>query len=574
MKPAAIALMSLLSLPAELLAWTGSPVRVESVTTGPAMVAVAHDGEYGALIAWQSAGAMGELRVTHLLGDGSADPSWPVGGLALAAGVNARSGLTAISDEHGGAYLHWQEGSMLYLTRVLASGGVAPGWPARGRSLGSLTSSRHRPWVELDEEGGAYVGWFQGARTELLTPQIRVIHLSKDNLGAGGWPNAARALPLDTAHEEWVASASFAVAEDGGVWVLVGTGRTESGVQLPGEWRLGRFLANGALDPVRAAHGSVLEAFDAMPLEGFVPRISLGAVVADGEGGVTTAIGTVAPVGPGEWSASARLERRLSDGSLHPLQGTPSQTGSWYETLSGSGYVSSYEVAAYSLRLVRDGAAGLVLASTQSYTHIGNVLELKRIDAFGASLGGLGSASDVAPSFQRTAGTGYLFTLLDVDGPGPYNAEPSVRLRWSSGASVQLDSDFSPYAAVFADMAAAPLPDDGAIAVWSRLTGDAGLYAQRVGANGSVLGAPPAPATTRALQMSRSGHGVLARWSAGAAGTLRLLDLQGRELLRHEVGEEAGEATLRLPHAAPGIVFGQLLRRDGSRSDARVVVLR
>lgn len=558
------------------LAWSGSPVRVDNVTSGPVLVAAAHDGAYGALIAWRPSGATGPVRVSHLLADGSMDPTWPLGGLLLSTGAATCTGLNAIDDGLGGAYIQWQEGQGLYLTRVLATGGVAAGWSARGRRLGTLSSSAHRPWTERDAAGGLYLGWFQGNPPGILSPVISAIHLGPDGLGAGGWPNNPRSLPLDADFVEWVASASFAVAEDGGLWVLVATGRIEDGVGLPGEWRSGRFLANGSLEPGRPAHGTVLAPFDPAPLEFNVPRIGIGAIVADGEGGVLTAIGTLSDIGDGEWSATAQLERRLSDGTLHPAQGTPRQLGVWYESTVGScAYVGACEAAAYSLRLIPEASGGIVLASPQSYTHAGLVLALDRVDPFGTRLASLVGGSGPSPEFQSTPEIDYLLSSFDVSGPGPYNPPPNLRLQWSDGRSTVLEEDFSPYEPVYADLSAVPLPDGGAIAVWSRILGNTGLFAQRVGANGSVLGAPPPGFAIAGLRLSRSGLDLLASWPAGAPGTLRVFDVQGRVVARLDVSEQAGEARLALDgSAAAGIYFGRMSRVDGASASAKVVMLR
>ncbi|MEO7867446.1 MAG: hypothetical protein ABIU54_07390, partial [Candidatus Eisenbacteria bacterium] len=65
-----------------------------------------------------------------------------------------------------------------------------------------------------------------------------------------------------------------------------------------------------------------------------------------------------------------------------------------------------------------------------------------------------------------------------------------------------------------------------------------------------------------------------AAWPAGAPGTLRVFDLQGRDIARLDVDAQAGEASLALDAGgAPGIYFGKLSRRDGASSSARVVML-
>lgn len=575
MKRTCIAVALLLSAPTVLHAWTGTPILVDGVTSGPSEVAVAHDGDYGALIAWQSAGASGELRVTRLLADGSHDPAWPMGGIALANGVAARSGLSAQSDGIGGAYLHWLEGGSLFLTR-LTRAGVATGWTARGRSLGALSSSAHRPWSQVDAAGGIYLGWFQGARGGLFAPSVAAIHLGADGQGAGGWPNAVRGFPLSGEHPEWVHSASFAVAEDGGVWVLVATGHDEDGVVAPGEWRLGRWLPNGVRDGAMPTSGAVLGPFEADQIGAFVPRLGLGAVVADGAGGVLIAQAQVSADWPGFWSGSYRLTRRMANGDIHPGQGAARQVGWFIEEQP-----SASSAAPYSVQLRPDGLGGIALAAAEVYSEGGYILRVHTVDAFGTSVGASSAAvSDLGVMLTPATGGGFLASSYDPRGP-THAMDPGwakVSFGHSSAAWWWREETYSPGAEIYAGMAVSSLPDGGAVAAWSRLLGapGPGLYAIRVAAGGSVLSAPAdPPAATNRLRLTPEAHRLRASWSAGAPGVLRLLDVQGREVARHEVGEAAGEALLdAVGGASPGILFARLTRRDGTSQAARAVLLR
>lgn len=574
---------AVLLLPASVAAWSGSPQRLDAVTSVPVRIAAAHDGAYGALVAWRPAGATGPIRVLHLLADGTIDPSWPSDGLALSSGTAACTGLEATEDLHGGAYIRWQEGQKLYLTRVLANGVIASGWTARGRLMGNTTSDRHRPWTELDADGSLYLGFFQGALGGVLTPSIRAFHLGLNGTGAGGWPAAGRSIPLDPEATEWVPSASFAVAGDGGMWVLVATGRVGEAGELPGEWRLARIMSNGTLDPSRPTPGTVLGPFDATPLLFEVPRIGIGAIADDGAFGLITAMTTITPWEfSSGWAATAQLARRSADGSVMTGLGLPLEVGRWDSWTSAgcnASFVGACETAAFSLRLFRDGDHGVAAAYTETYTDAPLSFEARYITATGLSHTRAGSGWGVAPRMQQVSRGGFLTSSFSVTGPNYWTPPPTLSLYWSDGRGVELEEDFSPYEPVYSDLAAAPLPDGGAIAVWGRLftaqSGKAtGMYAQRIGADGTPLDAPQPPLAIGRLTLSRSGSDVLASWPAGAAGTLRLHDVLGREVARADVGSDAGSARLMLEGAAPsGIYFGRLTRRDGSSATARVFML-
>ena len=530
------------------------------------MIAAAPDAGYGAFVAWGTS-AIGPVRVAHLLADGTADPSLPTGGLALSTGLVQCTGLDLIADQNGGAFIHWQEGKSLYLTRVLGTGATAPGWNARGRRIGTITSSAHRPWTQADGSGGLFIGWFQGNRSDVTPSSVLVMHVGADGQGAGGWPNTARTLPLDPKAAEWVPSASFAVAADGGVWVLIATGRIEDGVGSAGEWRLGRFMPNGATDPSLPEQGVFLAPFDAVPLALHVPIINFGAVVDDGEGGVLTGMGYVSSPTGTSWGVSVRLERRLADGSPHPGQGSPRYVGGWGEFAVGMyNATCSCDPAFYSVRLMRDVAGEFAVASTESSYGTGYQLSLRSIDAFGAPLGDPITVRGGSPDLKPTPDGGFVVASYGGD---PLYSPYRLDLKWSDGRAVTLQQ--SPYDFIAA--AIAPLPDRGAITFWSAPSGY--LYAQRVGANGSALDVSPPALAHSHLLLAGSGRDVIASWPVGAPGTLRVHDVMGRNVAQHAIGSEAGTARLTLQGAAPtGLYFGRLARRDGSVATARVFVLR
>jgi len=569
-------------LPARALAWDGLPRQVAGVSNAPALVATAHDGAYGAFVAWQESATApvgaGTLHVTRLTPEGDPHPAWPAGGQLLGGGSATRSALRLLPDESGGAYAWWIQSGGLRMTRVLGDGTVASGWTASGRGLGSLTSAEHRPWVEPDGAGGVWVGRFQGVGAPAASASVSVIHLGADGQGAGGWPSMLRTIPL-AAEDEWVYSASFAVAEDGGVWALVATGHvTEPGV-APGEWRLARLTATGQAHPSLPPEGVVLGPFEADQLGPAIPRLGISAVIGDGAGGVFVALGRISAGPSNDWTGFAQLQRRNADGSLHAQQPAFASMGSWYEQAWGSCLYVPCAWADYSVRLMRDGAGELVAAGAQTYTHIGLALALTQLNAAGGAIGQIGGASGAGVSLHPAFGSGFVISTFDPTGPTHAVYDPGyayVGYSETGKSSSYQEETFSPYSPVYTGSDVASLPDGGALLVWGRAQEPTGLYALRTGANGSPLAVGPgAVPASRGLRLVSEGAALRTEWSAGAAGVLTLHDVAGRVRARVAVPEAAGTTALapREP-LTPGVYFARLARRDGTLSLARAVVLR
>lgn len=573
----------LLLIPACAFAWDGSPRLIENATDTPALVATAHDGSFGAFVAWQipSTAAVGAntLRLTRLTADGETNAAWPVGGLALGGGVAVRSALQLIPDDAGGVYAWWMQGSTLRLTRVLGSGVVAPGWTATGKSLGVLTGPDYRPWVEPDGAGGVWIGRFQGVHSMMVNASASIGHFGPDGLGAGGWPATMRGVQLAESEDEWVYSASFAPAQDGGAWVLVATGHEVPEGVTPGDWRLYRFTAAGLPDAAFPTQGVVLEPFEADQIGLNIPRLGIGALIADDAGGTFAALGRVTTVSPGQWSGYAQLQRRLADGSPHPQPPGATYWGNWYEEAGGTCAYTPCAWADYSLRLMRDAEGELVIAATGSYVHVGNVLQLSQLTAAGNAVGQIGAASGSGVALHPAFGSGFVISTFDPTGPTHEIYDPgyaSVGYYETGKSAAYHEETFSPYSAVYTGSDVASLPDGGALLVWARAQSPTGLYALRVGSNGSPLAVDISMVrVSRGLWLARHGTELHAEWNAGAEGTLTLHDVAGRERARLSVASGAGGATFA-PTAplAPGVYFARLARADGTFERARAVMLR
>lgn len=171
-------------------AWDGGARLLMPRPSSSSALAAAWDGKHGAYVVWQddSGSTAGILRVQHLVESGGIDPSWPVNGKLLCPFTASRTQLGMVADDQGGAFVWWFEGYALYLSRLSERGTLAPGWPSRGRRLTSLVlgtrNDRHTPpEIVPDGNGGVFVGWLDWTRQFLVT------HLDAENLPAPGWPD-------------------------------------------------------------------------------------------------------------------------------------------------------------------------------------------------------------------------------------------------------------------------------------------------------------------------------------------------------------------------------------------------
>lgn len=133
--------------------WSADPVEVHATSALCPLVSVSDDGHRGSIVVWQENTASGGLlRAQHLLASGDVDPAWS--GPAAVSNIDvARGALGTVSDGTGGAYVWWMENTMLMLNRLAPNGAVASGWLARGKNVGSLPTTDHRPRAMSDGAG-------------------------------------------------------------------------------------------------------------------------------------------------------------------------------------------------------------------------------------------------------------------------------------------------------------------------------------------------------------------------------------------------------------------------------------
>src|SRR5262245_57730246 len=233
---------------------------------------IVSDGAGGAIVTWtdaRSAGSYTDIYAQHVLASGAVDPAWPANGRALCTGATSSSPQIA-SDGAGGAIVTWHDlrgaTADIYAQRVLASGAVAPAWPANGRVLCTAAGTQANPTIVPDGAGGAIVTWEDSRSSNIDVYAQRV--LSSGTVDPG-WPVDGRAL-CTAAYDQTTPQ----MVTDGAGGAIVKWSDTRS---IDADIYAQHLLASGAVDAGWPADGRAL-----FIAAGYQSSI---AIVSDGAGG-------------------------------------------------------------------------------------------------------------------------------------------------------------------------------------------------------------------------------------------------------------------------------------------------
>jgi hypothetical protein len=558
-------------------AWDPAGATIKSTSSVIPEVAACSDGSLGAIVLWQeeTSSGVGVLRAQHVLATGDVDPAWPADGVIVCSVTTARSALGAVSDDLGGAYLWWLEGTGLFLSRFEAGGAIAAGWPARGRFLGALTSLNARPSVIGDGVHGVYATW---VRALSVPDENRVmgIHLGPSNTGAGGWPNSARSLSPDdvvTTYEFWPQTS---LAPDGGAFVAWATLSTDAN-EVPSAWRLARVGTNGLTASGWPDEGlSIGEFVHDDPVEPLPPSWSHLAIADDGAGGVfLNIVNATSASGYGYPEVDPRLHRLQGDGTLFP--GWPS------EGAAIANVIVAGDVGPDGAARVFPGASGEALVGLPFFSVHWPYYTAARVTAGGAPYPeGAGSVSGVE---MVPSGTGSVFMgSFHPQGPsGPYQPNAHIQLHqfpeppgWTGFYEFHDEIVVSWYG----DIAVSPTEDGGCVFFWSQHRERFGLFARRFSATQELLDvqAPTLPLGRLTARFVR-GSGVVVSFALPEPGRGRvdLFDLAGRRVAsaRFEAAS-AGEQQILLEGTArlPAGLWFARVEGPGTALSGKVIAVR
>ena len=163
---------------------------------------VVPDGAGGAIVTWHdSRSGNSDIYAQHVLAGGTVDPGWTPNGVALCIANRVQAYPQIASDGAGGAFVTWHDSRAIggsgvdiydiFAQRVLASGAIAPGWPANGVALCTAISNQLYPQIESDGAGGAIVAWYDRRFGQPIDPIFQDIYAQRVNAaGAPQWtPN-------------------------------------------------------------------------------------------------------------------------------------------------------------------------------------------------------------------------------------------------------------------------------------------------------------------------------------------------------------------------------------------------
>lgn len=244
-------------------------------------IQIVTDGAGGAIVAWYDqrnyATQYTDIYAQHVLANGTVDVGWPVDGLNLCPIAAADQSTAAlVPDAAGGAIAAWadtRDGNYdVYAQRVLASGVLAPTWPAGGRALTTNTEGQFSPAITAVDAGAVVVTWLdfrQLGSTDIYAHRV----LTNGELDPA-WPGNGLAICTDPGLQYYPVIVGDGA---GGAIVSWWDFRDDDGSQSNADIYAQRALMGGTVDPGWPVDGRALCTLPKLQTN---PRI-----VTDGAGG-------------------------------------------------------------------------------------------------------------------------------------------------------------------------------------------------------------------------------------------------------------------------------------------------
>ncbi len=557
--------------------WSADAVEVHATSALCPLVSACDDGSRGAIVVWQENTASGGLlKARRVLAHGDLDPTWSAPA-AVSSQDAARVAIGAVSDGAGGAYVWWMENSALFLNHVGPTGAIATGWLARGRNVGSLPSSSHRPTAFSDGAGGIYLGWLVKNVFIFDSPtNIRIVHLGPAGTGAGGWPAGGRAYGTVGVDNPTVMGFAMDRASDGGLWLGWQTNQMLAmGALLPGEVRAARLAPSGLGATGWTTSGIALGPYSVE----YRMQAGLAAVypLAQSHVGVAADGGDGAFVyhGQGAFDGSSVI---FHD-TLRHLDGAGATASGWAESGLNLGdrydWSSSFPADISSIRALADARGGVYFGQPYYASEFTERLHFGHIALDGTCLpGGVGADQRGVEYAARGDGGMFIASFKPSGATGPYELDAYIGVGQSDPGASFFESQVSYYATRYGDVGLTATGDGGAIFAWSQAIDRHGVYAIRLNPTGRVTGVPPATIAHPLRAWFVRGAGVRVRGAGAAALALRIHDVSGREVARGETDGTIGEWTVPGTAELPSGIYFASAKLGGREVNARVAVIR
>lgn len=139
------------------------------------------DGTGGAWVVWfdQRASLEGDLRYTHVLGDGTLASGFTTSGQILCDAPGGQREAVLAGDGAGGVFVVWRDDrngdADLYAQHILPNGTIAPGWALNGRAVVIAPGDQDQPAIAPVRTGRVIVAWRDarsGPATRIYTDSI------------------------------------------------------------------------------------------------------------------------------------------------------------------------------------------------------------------------------------------------------------------------------------------------------------------------------------------------------------------------------------------------------------------
>lgn len=219
---AALALL-LVSPHAARAAWPVDPYVNVPLSTGSGLQLVADvaaDGAGGAYVALEDTRSSAfRVVVQHVLASGAIAPGWPADGVVMPFVANGQRAPRVVASGTG-CIVVWTDfrasptNTDIFAHRLTATGGFDPAWPVTGRQVSSTANRDFAPAVATDDAGGAWIVW-----NEDFTITDRDVRASRVLAGGGFAPGVpAGGLSIAVSGQDQVEPA---VTSDGanGAWI-------------------------------------------------------------------------------------------------------------------------------------------------------------------------------------------------------------------------------------------------------------------------------------------------------------------------------------------------------------------
>lgn len=209
------------------------------------------DGTGGVLVLYSDTRLdFGDLYLQRITAAGVVSPGWPAAGVPVGTGPGEQWTGQLVWDGTGGAFVSWQDGdggSKARYAHVLASGVLAPGWPANGRLFEPGPFLVSRPLM-LRSGSGFLAAWAVCDNGDCSLVHVRARRFLEDGSPDPAWPAGGTvicsSLPFSRGPVERLVS-----DEAGGFFTILQDYRASTSVQFESDLYAQHVLANGTIAP-------------------------------------------------------------------------------------------------------------------------------------------------------------------------------------------------------------------------------------------------------------------------------------------------------------------------------------